>query len=119
MLKSLARFTSSFAALLSVQNTILDVDGRVEVIRGEMLDLLMEVEAIEATKTWKDVDSASDAQSLWYLRSDLLRLLGEHLGEHDAKVKMDRLTEMFRGVVHKNQMPVARKFGRQSTPSQM
>lgn len=110
MLKTLTRFTSSFAGLLSERNTILDVDGRVEVIREAMLDLLMEIDANEATKTWKDVERAHDAQALWYLRSDLSRLLGENVGEKDAGIKMDRITEMFRGVVPKNQMPMTRKF---------
>jgi len=112
MLKTFSRFTSSFAALLTEQNTVIDLGGRVGVIREAMLDLLMEMDANEATKTWQDVDRAHDAQSLWYLRSDLSRLLGEHLGEQDARIKMDRLTEMFRGVVPKNQMPVTRSFKR-------
>jgi hypothetical protein len=112
MLKTFSRFTSSFAALLSEQNTILDVDGRVEVIRGAMLDILMEIDASEATKIWRDVDRAHDAQTLWYLRSDLSRLLGEFVGEQDARVKMDRVTELFRGVVPNNQMPVTRSFRR-------
>ena len=112
MFKSLSRFTSSFAAILSEQNTILDLDGRVEVIRAAMLDLLVEIEANAVSKAWQDVDRAHDAQALWYLRSDLSRLLGEHVGEQDARIKMDRVTEMFRGVVPKNQMPVTRKFKR-------
>ncbi len=112
MRKTFSRFTSSFAALLTEQNTIIDVDGRVEAIRGAMLDILVEIDANEATRTWKDVDRAHDAQTLWYLRSDLSRLLGEHLGEKDAGMKMDRITEMFRGIVPKSQMPETRKFRR-------
>ena len=112
MLKTFSRFTSSFASLVSEQNTILDVDGRVEGIRGAMLDLLMEIEANQTTKIWKDVDHANDAQSMWYLRSDLSRLLGEYVGEQDARMKMDRIMELFRGVAPVNQMPVTRSFRR-------
>jgi hypothetical protein len=112
MLKTFSRFTSSFVSLVSEQNTILDVDGRVEGIRGAMLDLLMEIGANQSTKIWKDVDNSHDAQSLWYLRSDLSRLLGEYVGEQDARMKMDRITELFRGVVPINQMPVTRSFKR-------
>jgi hypothetical protein len=112
MLKTLSRFTSRFVSRVSEQNTILDVDGRVEAIRGAMLDLLMEIKANQTTKIWKDVDHANDAQSLWHLRSDLSRLLGESVGEQDARMKMDRITELFRDVVPISQMPAPRSFRR-------
>ena len=73
-----------------------------------MFDLLMEISANEATKTWQDVDRTHDAQALWYLRGDLLRMLGEQ----NVRIKMDRVTAVFHDVVPKNQMPEARRFER-------
>ena len=102
MRKTLSRFTSSFAALLTEQNTIIDVEGRVENIRVAMLDELSVLESnpcIEISRTWTHIAQAPDIQALWYLRSEMLRLLGEFHGEQGARVHMDRITQMFQGVV--------------------
>ena len=115
MLKSLSRFTSSFAALLTDQNTIIDLDGRCEDIRAAMLDALMELTpsgSMDAKPTWAAIALASEVQTLWYLRSDLLRLLANCWGESTARQRLDTVTEMFRGVVPKNQMPSPRRFAR-------
>lgn len=114
MRKTISRFTSSFAALMTDQATVIDADGRTENIRTAMLQALAEVDggpALDTSKTWTDVVRASDIQTLWYLRSELLRLLSERHGEQAARQRLDTITEMFRGIVHKNQMPVAKLRG--------
>ncbi len=114
MRKTISRFTSSFAALLTDQSTVIDADARTENIRTAMLQALAEMDDIAAqdtSKTWSNVMRASDVQALWYLRSELLHALSERLGEREARQRLDTITEMFRGIVHKNQMPVAKPTG--------
>ena len=112
MRKTISRFTSSFAALLSDQDTVLNVDGRLESIRAAMLDALMELERVQGSDIWSKVDGAGEVQSLWYLRSELMALLAAHGGERIARQKLDAITELFRGVVPNNQMPLIHRFQR-------
>lgn len=48
MRKTISRFTSSFAALLTDQTTIIDADGRTENIRTAMLQALSQLEDCQA-----------------------------------------------------------------------
>ena len=112
MFKTISRFTSSFASILSDQNTIIDLDNRQEDIRDAMIAVLSGIDSGDGERTRLGIDRAADVQTLWYLRSDLLRLLGEHWGEQDARCKVDDITEMFRGSVPDSQMPVVRRFKR-------
>ncbi|MEI8155533.1 MAG: hypothetical protein WCH60_01610 [Burkholderiales bacterium] len=110
--KTLSRFTSTFAALLTDQSTIIDADGRTENIRNAMLRALSTLEdhhQNDALKVWSDIVRADDIQALWYLRSDVLRLLADFGGESVARKKLDEISEMFRGMVPDNQMPTARR----------
>ncbi len=114
MLKKISRFTSSFAALLTEQNTIIDVEGRLENIRVAMLDELTTLESnphLQTSKVWTDIAQARDIQGLWYLRSELLRLLCEFHGEQGARVHMERITRMFQGVVPDSFMLLAASRG--------
>lgn len=114
MRNTIFRFTSSFAALLNDQNTVIDADGRTENIRAAMLQALSETGVnphMGSSKTWADVVHASDIQTLWYLRSDVLRLLSDFHGEQAARHALNAITEMFRGIVPKNQMPKPRAMG--------
>jgi hypothetical protein len=119
MFKTLTRFTSSFAALLSDQNTIIDADGRLENIRSAMFSAMLEFvdkEPYRAAKVWADISRAIDIQTLWYLRSDLLRILSIYCGEQSAGKQLDEITQMFRGVIPENQMPnrVDRRLNRRT-----
>lgn len=114
MLKTISRFTSSFAALLTEQNTIIDVDGRIENIRVAMLDELAALECnptVATSGTWTNVAQARDIQTLWYLRSEVLRLLCEFYGEQGAREQIDRITQMFQGVVPDSFMLLADSRG--------
>jgi aminoglycoside phosphotransferase family enzyme len=77
-----------------------------------MLDTLRVIEHHASTRTWTDIDRANDAQSLWYLRSETMRMLSADLGEEAAKGQLDVLTEMFRGLVPDSQMPATHHFRR-------
>lgn len=119
MRRAFSRFTSTFAALLSDQHTVLDLDGRLESIRAAMLDALMEVEGDHpygSERIWEQIGRAADAQALWYLRGDLLNLLAGCRGEKVAVAKLDVISEMFRGMIPQNQMPVPRRPGRKVEP---
>jgi hypothetical protein len=115
MRKTLARFKSSFASLLSDQDTVIDADARVENIRTAMLDALACItpnEDMGSSRAWADIARAADIQTLWYLRSDVLRLLSDFHGEQQARDKLEAMTEMFRGLVPPNQMPSRRRVER-------
>lgn len=106
----LNKFASSFAALLS-ESTILDADGRAEDIRNAILEVLAPHVDFDAgvPTVWSRVTRAGDIQSLWYLRSDVLAFLAEHSDEAAGRIKLDQITEMFRGAMPESHMPRARR----------
>jgi hypothetical protein len=111
MLKIISRFTTSFAALLTDQPAVVDHGDRIENIREEMLRALSKAGVshhLVYSKTWSAVVDAVGVDALWYLRSDLLALLTEQHGETAARKQLAEITERFRGMVHKSQMPVQR-----------
>ncbi|MFZ2306115.1 MAG: hypothetical protein WAW73_13775 [Rhodoferax sp.] len=115
MRKAISRIKSSFASLVSDQKTIIDASAQVESIRTAMLDALACIEPNEdmgSSKAWTDIARAADTQTLWYLRSDVLRLLSDFHGEQLARDKLEAMTEMFRGLVPPNQMPSRRRVER-------
>jgi hypothetical protein len=111
MINKFSRFASSFAALLG-ESTVLDMDGRVEDVRDAMLQVLSPHVDYDAAvpKVWTSITRATDIQTLWYLRSDLLGVLADRGGEPEARESLSRITEMFRGAVPDTQMPKARKL---------
>lgn len=111
MLKSISRFASSFAAFLSDASSSIDAEQRMLDIRTEMLDALSQTKPLQPlapSRTWYSVAGATDIQTLWYLRSNVLHVLADCQGEQTASARMQSITEMFRGVIPKNQMPVIR-----------
>lgn len=115
MLQTIARFRSSFALLFSEQAAILDTDSRTENARSAMLHALSGIarnESMGSSRACADIARAADAQTLWYLRSDVLRLLSDFHGEQVALSQLDDITEMFRGMVSPSQMPDRRRFAR-------
>lgn len=115
MLKTISRFTSSFSALVTDRATVIDADGRMESIRSAMQVALSEGgshQSVDSSKTWADIARANDVQTLWYLRSDVLKMLADAYGEQRAHNKLDEITELFRGVVPRNQMGGPRRIQR-------
>ena len=109
----ISRFTSSFAALLG-DSAPVDAQERMDVARDAMLEALAShlPRGAAMPKLWGSIARATDMQSLWYLRSDLLVLLAEHAGERSAQRTLADITELFRGAVSDNQMPKANRFNR-------
>jgi hypothetical protein len=110
MFKTISRFASSFAGLLTDQNTVIDIDGRLEKIRDVMIDCLLTLGVKESQGIAGKVAYATDVQTLWYLRSEMMAVLASHFGEEVALKKLDVVTDLFRGVVSDNQMPSVRRF---------
>lgn len=108
MIDSLSRFASSFAALLS-EETPVDIGGRIDEIRDAMLGALTPYVALEPVlpKAWISIGVATDIQTLWYLRSDLMGLLADYCGEGAAREHVSIITEMFRGLIPHGHFPRA------------
>ena len=107
MQELISRFATSFAALLTDTNTTVDVSGRIEDIRTAMLDALWAVEgahAMSESQTWTAIERAREVQTLWYLRSDLFAEISAISGGEVAGLTVEKITEMFRGLVPQNQM---------------
>ena len=105
----LSHFVSSFVTsiLTEQSSTFIDADGRLESARSAMLHCLETTQSQDKSRhsnLHSGIVHATDAQTLWYLRSDLLRLLSECHGESLARDELDAITEMFRGIVSKSQM---------------
>jgi hypothetical protein len=113
MICNIIRFGSSFAGLLA-DSTILDIDSRVEDVRTKMTEAvaphLMDAENVPDILI--KIAKAGDVQTLWYLRSDLLNLISEQVGERSAHQKLLVITEMFRGLVPDRQMPKPNRFNK-------
>jgi hypothetical protein len=70
-----------------------------EDIREAMLALLSEAGAKQFANVTRRVRYANDIQALWYLRGDLLAALASKCGEADARQKVQRITQMFQGLL--------------------
>lgn len=100
MFKTLSRFTSSFAALLGSEQT---AGGSVEDIRTAMVYQVSVIgNSVDCTAICTEIAMAGDIQTLWYLRSNLVNVLAERFGEKIAREKVNRITEMFHGLIPKS-----------------
>lgn len=111
MRRTISRVAISFAGLLTESNTKVDISGRIEEIRAAMVDALRQLDT-PPSQTCKAIVQAADVQTLWYLRSDLMREISSTWGEDAARLELKNITELFRGVVAQNQMPRAKQLGR-------
>ena len=73
--------------------------GRLESIRLAMLDALGEVGDDRFPQTVRKLRFASDVQSLWYLRGEMMEALASLHGEASAHQQVDHLSVMFRGLL--------------------
>jgi hypothetical protein len=99
--KRLTKFATTFAGLLQPADAAVDTGAQLEDIRHVMLASLSAIptHTLGLEKTWGAIARAGAAQTLWYLRSDLLALLASHCGEAKARESLDQITQMFRGLV--------------------
>lgn len=115
MRKTLSSFTSSFSDLLHSQSPQDVLGDRQEEIRTAMLASLADIESSQPhafSKILVTITRASDVQSLWDVRSDLLRLIADRDGERAARETLDGITEMFRGLVPHAMLPTRRRGAR-------
>jgi hypothetical protein len=86
-----------------------ELDNRMEAVRGAMLEELFNALDAHAQRTilFVKLKSACEIQTLWYLRSDLMQVLSERLGECEAMQRLDVLTRLFKGIVPKPQLESA------------
>jgi hypothetical protein len=80
-------------------------------LRSAMLDLVFETVNAEApyTAIFLKLHQAREVQTLWYLRSDLMMFLSEHVGEAEAMRKLQPVTALFDGAVPRQHMLSAQR----------
>jgi hypothetical protein len=112
MRNTISSFASTFSDMLSGHSPADKAGARQEEIRTAMLAALSEIESThpgDFSKSLVTITQANDVQSLWYARSELLRLIADRDGEKAARAILDTITDMFDGLVPKNQMPSKKK----------
>jgi hypothetical protein len=88
----------SFYALFSTSYLSVNTENAsgLEDVRDAMLALVAELGDDVAPQLTRRMRYASDIQSLWYLRGDLMAVLANSIGEVAARQKIEGLTDMFR-----------------------
>lgn len=66
-----------------------------EEIRQAMLDLANADKSERAQKVARRIRYASDVQSLWFIRGEVMGLLARTHGEQAAREEIERVSEMF------------------------
>jgi hypothetical protein len=109
--KTPSRIASSLMGLRSDASTENAESARCSQLRSAMLDLVTEAVDGNAAQTtiYYKLQKASEVQSLWYLRSDLMMFLSEHIGESAAMTKLHRITALFEGAVPRQHMLSAQR----------
>lgn len=70
-------------------------DDRLEAIRQAMLDSLAGAGVMPYAQIERRILFAYDAESLWYLRPELLKEIATLRGEATARQRIDRISAMF------------------------
>jgi hypothetical protein len=108
MRQTISNFASTFADMLGHHHATDKAGNRQEDIRTAMLAALSEIESThpdDFSTTLVTITRASDVQSLWYARSELLRLIADREGEQAANKILDSITVLFMGLIPPSQMP--------------
>lgn len=79
--------------------SLYSVEDRLDDIRQAMLDGLGLTGGLLMSQIERRVMFAPDAQSLWYLRPELLIAMSEAEGERLAQEKIDRISRLFEGLL--------------------
>ena len=116
MRKKIARAVSRLVGRAQGRITVKEEAVRTEAIRAAMLEVVYEVyttqKSAESAKVWSDISRASDFETLWYLRSDVLRVLSGFNGEVTSRKQLEPISELFRGLVPQHHMPLARRMNK-------
>ena len=112
MRRTIAKLTTSLMGLLSEPTPEVSAKGRIAVVRQAMLDQLADLAAgPQLTKMRTRILYAPDLQSLWYLRSDIMTLLAEALGESVATKRLAAISTQFDGLLPAAQMSRPNRLG--------
>ena len=95
-----SKFASSFISLFTEYTPDLKTDVRVEAVRAAMLKSLEGAQQSELLETViRRLTWAPQAQTLWYLRSEMMTLLSNQHGELEARKRLQVISDMFRGLL--------------------
>lgn len=76
-------------------------ENRIECIRQLMIDELGEFGDSHFPKIVRRVRYAMDAEALWFIRSEVMTVLGAMHGETIAQEKINHISEQFKGLLPK------------------
>jgi hypothetical protein len=109
--KTTSRIASSLMGLRDDASTQNAETARCSQLRAAMLDLVDEAVDTGAAQTliYRKLTKASEVETLWYLRSDLMMFLSDHIGESAAMTKLHRITALFEGAVPRQHMLSAKR----------
>ena len=100
-----SQLKSSLLSLLGSSATVHDPrEDRIEQIRQLMLDELGEFGNLHYPKVIHHVFYAADAQALWFVRSEVMTVLGALHGENIARKKISHISNQFKGLLPKGLM---------------
>jgi hypothetical protein len=111
-------FTSSFLALLTgghlpIEETV-SLNERTDELRDSMVKLIESISNFQATRAAQRIRYATDLQSLWFLRTELMAVLAARYGEATARERLDALTEQFEDLLPKRLRSRATSLTRKS-----
>ncbi len=107
----ISKFATSFMGLRSDISSDDKLESRIEEVRSAMLDALFDALESDAQRSLLLIKlrGATEIQTLWYLRSDLVATISEYIGESEAMARVGILTDLFRGMVPAQQLLSARR----------
>ncbi len=107
----ISKFATSFMGLRSDISSDDKLESRIEEVRSAMLDALFDALESDAQRSLLLIKlrGATEIQTLWYLRSDLVATISEYIGESEAMERVGILTDLFRGMVPAQQLLSARR----------
>lgn len=91
--------TALQGVLCGADTAAASLHDRIEDIRQRMLDSLDETGGSQMSELERRVLFAPDAESLWYLRSELLMALSARHGERVARYLIDEISAPFEGLL--------------------
>jgi hypothetical protein len=83
----------------SSSHPVQQMESSLDSIRQAMLEAMGTTGASRYPVVQLRVSYANDIQDLWYLRGDVMAVLAAIEGEGSARSKLDRISEMFRGLL--------------------
>jgi hypothetical protein len=108
-----SQFASNFSNLSDFSNFLnASFNGPNDKLRMDEIRSAMLAHNVDTSMTlmWANISSAPNLHDLWYLRSNLFDFLSHRYGERDAYIKLDKITDMFRGFFKTTSMPKRRIF---------